>query len=97
MPFLCHFNIINIFFFYLSRDKGLAISQVIVLNKLFILARYLTVKKALESGNTLLIALWNIRFLAKQCILYTIWFLLLKYVSSKGDETRCCSYRNSAD
>ena len=51
MPFstpLYHFNIISSFFFYLSRDKGLAISQVIVLNKLFILARYLTGKQALE-------------------------------------------------
>lgn len=99
MPFFipqCHFNIMNSFFFYLSGDKGLAISQVIVLNKLFILARYLTVKQALEAGNTLLL-LSTISGSLQNNVFHTLLVSLIKVCIILRRETGCCSYRNSAD
>ena len=44
------------------------------LYKLFILAGYLAVEQTLESSSTLLIAFWNIKFLVKQCVPYSIGF-----------------------
>lgn len=71
---LCVISTSLSFFFSLSRGKGVAMSQMTVLNKVFICLRHLTVKQALEAGNTLLIAFHSIRFLAKQRVPYALGF-----------------------